>query len=61
MRALSEQNVPLARDYVQPTYFAYNGHTYAPTIYLRVGKNGAPTPIPAKYPQPLVTTIDFVS
>ena len=54
IRAFSDHNIPITRDYVQPTSFEYNGNNYVPTLYLFVGKNGEPTPIPPKYALPLV-------
>jgi hypothetical protein len=53
IHALNDQHIALARDYVQPTSFEYNGNNYVPMLYLFIGRNGEPTPIPAKYAVPL--------
>jgi hypothetical protein len=53
LRAFSDQDIAIARDYVQPSSFEYNGNKYVPTLYLLIGKNGKPTPVPPKYVVPL--------
>jgi hypothetical protein len=53
-RAFLDQGIVIAKDYIQPSSFEYNGLEYVPTLYLTVGKTGTPTPVPQRYTAPLL-------
>jgi len=55
--ALGKLGFAVRREYEQPTSFEYNGNVYVPTLYLTVGKNGAPSVLPDRYAAPLIVPI----